>query len=675
MKKHFTADAVKNIHFITCIFLLIIFLPKEIHAWGSLAPAKTHQYICQEAYKKLSADPAFDPQKFPSLEDILNNEGVTWVRYQWTGAGYIGLGVDYDVLSGNGPDSKGSSKFSEHYYNPKISSDNKGGGPAAVAKYFKYLAEGGTTGKKEPLPKAAAWGAHFLADMFCPYHINGTDRATIQAIYDEQNAKHQGSIYLEDNVKGSVKLGYLQPVKFVSNNFNTEVTRFLTKSNEDWFDPWYYNGDTEYAMSETSSHIAWETTINPAGEAPAGYSTDWKNAAPAKNFTAPWNAQAEQAKLLAIASAVETSKNIDDYFDKPAPAVNKSIQSVATLWRASITAINPSIETTQPAEYILVKGKIANKGDVNLTDAEIKLTVSGCTLASWNDSQKLGTIPAGGNKMTDEIKVKPGNLPCHLKLQVIAASTKPDLQYAEAETTISPKVEEKKQVIKDSPVGSEDAEVLLQVYGKAKYVDPKVKVPDPPSLDNANVTSAQCTPEKVKWDGNAFSISCKVNYKSDFFAQSPPYTNIRYIAGQHSISISGSIDEVRNVVKNIQVKADWKFPPESANYCWDLKDPMNSLAFSYAFNNVPFKEKWNSRECPACTKNDLYNYYTYSLQVKDFPGKFAGLSYSIRICLHPGQTFDATEVDPAKDYGTLTIRFMKKGQTITPAASTTPAKK
>ncbi len=664
MKKYFAKKSKTTISLMILLcWTLAVFMPGLAYPWGSLAPAKTHQYICQEAYKKLSADPAFDPLKFPSLEEILNNEGVVWARYQWTGEGYIGLGVDFNVLKGNGPDSKGASKFSEHYYNPRIKSDNKGGAPAAVAKYYKYLAEGGTIGKKEVLPKAAAWGAHFLADMFCPYHVNGSDRATIQAIYNEQNADGQkGVINLENTVKGSSKLSYFvsSPIKSLSDNFNTEVTRFLTKSEEDWFDPWYYNGYVEQTMSETSSHIAWETTINHSGEIPFGYSKDWKNAPTVKNFTAPWTSQAEKVKLLAIASAEETSNNIDSYFDKPYPAINNAVQAVATLWRASITAINPSIETTQPAEFILVKGKIVNKGDVNLTDAEIKLTTSGCNLASWNDSQKLGTIPAGGSKMTEEIKVRPSNLPCNLKLQVVAGSTRPDLQYAEAETTIAPKKEEKKAVVTDSPVGSEEAEAMLRGYGKPRFLNPQVKITEPIFLEMVNVSSAQCVPEKVKWEGSSFSLACQVKYNSNFYPKDTPYTSIQYRAGQHSISMSGSIDETRNVVKNIQVKATWTYPPESANYCWDLKEPMNSMSVSYAVKDVPFHDKYNSRECPACKDRDLYFYYTFQLPLKDFPGKLSGLSYSTRICLHPGQTFDTTEIDTAKEPGEIKIRFMKR---------------
>jgi len=663
MKKY----SAKNRERITALFIflcsaLYVFMPGPAYPWGSLAPAKTHQYICQEAYKKLSADPAFEPKMFPSLEQILNNEGVVWARYQWTGEGYIGLGVDFNVLKGNGPDSKGASRFSEHYYNPRLKSENRGEAPEAVAKYYKYLAEGGMTGKKEVLPKAAAWGAHFLADMFCPYHVNGSDRITIQKIFDEQNAKQKGVINLENDIKGLSKLSYFvsSPVKSFSDNFYTESNRYLTKSEEDWFDPWYYNGYVEQTMSETSSHIAWETTINPSGDIPSGYSKNWKNAPPVKYFAAPWTSQAEQVKLLAVASAEETSKNMDEYFDSPYPAVNNAVQAVATLWRASITAISPSIETTQPAEYILVKGKIANRGDVDLTDAEIKLTPSGCSLASWNDSQKLLTIPAGGSKMTEEIKVRPGNLPCKLKLQVVAGSTKPDLQYAETEIIISPKKEEKKAVVKDSPVGSEEAEAMLRCYGKPKYINPQVKLTEPVLLDMANVSSAQCVPEKVKWDGNSFSLACKVKYNNNFYPKDTPYTSIQYRAGQHSISMSGSIDETRNVVKNIQVKATWTYPPESANYCWDLKEPMNSMSVSYTFKDVPFHEKYNSRECPACKDRDLYFYYTFLLPLKDFPGKLGSLSYSTRICLHPGQTFDATEIETAKESGEIRIRFMKK---------------
>lgn len=426
MKKYFLINFEKIAVVFFCIMTFITFLvPAAAHAWGSLAPAQTHQYILQQAYKKLSADPAFDPKLFPTIEEIISHEGVVWARFKWTGEGYIGLGVDYNVLAGPGPDSRGASSFSEHYYNPKL---GKGGAPDSVSRYYRYLAEGILTSKKETLPKAAAWGAHYLADMFCPYHVIGSDRATIQAIYDEQNALHKGNIYLQDEIKGSVKLAYLTPVKSLSNNFNTEVTRYLTKSQEDWFDPWYYNGDTELAMSETSSHIAWETTIGKSGAGLAGYDPLWRNAP--KTFDQPWTSKAEQVRKLTVSSATETASRITSYFDNPEPAVNNAIQAVATVWRASMSAIRPSLESKQDGEYLVVSGTVQNKGNAELHDIEARLTAAGCPLDPKQAIQKISSIAAGQAAPTKPWRIKGSGDTCKLKLEVIGNYGAPDLQYA-----------------------------------------------------------------------------------------------------------------------------------------------------------------------------------------------------------------------------------------------------
>lgn len=413
------------------IFCLAMFtaamLPAAAHAWGSLAPAQTHQYILQQAYKKLSADPAFDPKAFPALEEILGHEGVVWARYKWTGEGYIGLGADYNVLSGPGPDSRGASRFSEHYYNPKF---GKGGAPDSVSRYYRYLAEGMLTSKREALAKSAAWGAHFLADMFCPYHVIGTDRASIQAIYDGQNAKHKGEIYLQDEVKGSVKLAYLTPVKFLSNNFNTEVTRYLTKSGEDWFDPWYYNGNTELAMSETSSHIAWETTIAHSATGLAGYDPAWKNAP--KTFDQPWASQAGQAGRLTVAAATETSSRIAAYFDNPDPAIGNAIQAVATVWRASFSAIRPSLETAREGEFLVVRAAVSNRGSAELRGVEARLTSDGCQIDPQQATRKIPSIAAGQAASPQPWRIRGAGETCRLKLEVIGDYGAPDLQYAMA---------------------------------------------------------------------------------------------------------------------------------------------------------------------------------------------------------------------------------------------------
>ena len=93
-----------------------------------------------------------------------------------------------------------------------------------------------------------------------PSHVSSDDFST-------------GFLALPDDIVGSYALSYLSPIKNLKppgvdepngpNRFYTEVTLLPPpdRSKEfDWFDPWYYNGDTTVgdAYYEQSSHIFWE---------------------------------------------------------------------------------------------------------------------------------------------------------------------------------------------------------------------------------------------------------------------------------------------------------------------------------------------------------------------------------------------------------------------------------
>ncbi|GEM_PF-1979912 len=413
--------------------LFVLLAARSAFAWGVLAPAQTHQHILREAYRLLAADPAFDPKTFPTLEQILACEGVSWVNVEFTGAGTTGL--DVSKIAGPGPDSKGNSPFSMHYYNP---ARGEGGGPAAVKRYFRYLAEGMLTGKREALPKSAAWGAHFLADMHCPYHVNGVSRATAEQILAAADRSGGGdsSVSLGDDVKGRVTLSYLSPVKSLSNNFRTELTRFL-KTSEDWFDPWYYNGDSETLMSETSSHIAWESTVNPGTYNLSGHAPGWP--AGTKTLDRAVDARSEGTAKLAVWAAGLTRSQLEYFFNIPEPAINQAVRSVYTLWRASFSALEPALETKEEGGLLLVKGSVRNRGGWALEQVELRLTPQDCRLDSGEAIKSLGTLAAGTRSAAAEWKVKTTEKPCRLRLEAAAASAAPDLLYARVEKALEPK--------------------------------------------------------------------------------------------------------------------------------------------------------------------------------------------------------------------------------------------
>lgn len=426
------------------VFLYSLFAAAPAFSYGVLAPARTHQHVVTEAYRLLSADPAFDPSKFPKLQDILTHEGVNWKNINYTGSG-LGVMPDISLLDGPGPDAKGNSPFSWHYYNPVT---GEGNAPAAVKKYFYYLSEGMMGAGKESLPKAAAWSAHFLTDMYCPYHVVGMYKESAQKLLEEQlnkykGTQHEGAVYVTDDIKGTVKLSYLAPAKSLSNDFRSDIDLFLARG-EDWFDPWYYNGTSVILpptmtplklATETSSHIAWETTINPGAYNLSGYDPGWKNSRP--SFERPADLQGDEASRIAKSAAALTRSKLEYFFDNPQQIINHAIRGVYTMWRASFSALDLKIDTMQTGVDILVTGKIHNRSDTAMKNVQAKLTATGCSLAQENNVLTMKGINGRGDLTTGQWKVTPGKDPCKMKMQVIASCEAPDLQYVEAEAVVS----------------------------------------------------------------------------------------------------------------------------------------------------------------------------------------------------------------------------------------------
>ncbi|SJZ83503.1 Antitoxin component YwqK of the YwqJK toxin-antitoxin module [Trichlorobacter thiogenes] len=458
----------------TVVMLLVIIgllaLPENCQGWGVLAPSQTHQHILKEAYRLLEAEPGFDPKAFPKLEAILAHEGVNWANIGFTGQGTSG--VDISLIDGPGPDAKGNSPFSMHYYNPAA---QEGGAPQATASYYKYLAEGMRTNKVEALPKSAAWSAHFLADMYCPYHVNGVSRSTIERIASEQKNKHRGTtldgaVFLSDTVTGNDALSYAAPLKSLTKDFKNDVERFLSTT-EDWFDPWYYNGTTAMLMSNTSSHIAWEGTIQPGSYNLSGYNPAWKNGTP--DFVNPVMSQASQASQLAIDAATLTQSKLYYFFYVPETAINQAIRSAYTLWRASFSAMKIKIQTKKEGDIELVTAKVTNLNTTPFDNVKIKLQSSGCELISKNQIQSLGTLPPKGELSTLEWKVKTSSAVCRLTTEAIGSSATPDLQYARLEMqpeqslTIIPSkavvLKKDAQLFKAVLAGKESKEIIWSV--------------------------------------------------------------------------------------------------------------------------------------------------------------------------------------------------------------------
>jgi len=451
------------------VVTLLALLPAAVaFPWASVYPAEpTHQYIIDTVWNRLQADPAFAANQFPNIYAIKDHEGVEF-----------GLQGE---LTGKGADAHGMSTYSEHYYNPEIKEVKKGDAgraPTSVERYYSVLIRDNllnfNSKSAEAGPKGAAYSAHFLADVCVPYHVNGTTRANAEKIWKDQHAGNYITpdvinrvgvtamhplvplITLPETITGSQVLSYLTPIKGEDRNFYPELSRFLvlTEPKEfDWFDPWYYNGDTNIGglYYVQSSHIFWEG--RPTGELSAsafhqrtgqglpGYDTDWKNATPTFEKS-PWGSQSEQARQFAIAKATETRNRQSEFFQDPTLALGRTIRAVYTLWRGSISGLRPVIEF-QPdgaTTAYRVTGKVSNEASAAATGVRGQLSATDCTVTDAKEKLMGASLAAGKKQEVSAVwRVQPkADTTCKLRLEVVGAYSIPDLQYALVERTFVP---------------------------------------------------------------------------------------------------------------------------------------------------------------------------------------------------------------------------------------------
>jgi hypothetical protein len=478
---------------------VLVLIPAVAFPWASVAPyEETHQYIVKTALGRLQADPAFSANSFPNFQQVEDYEGA--------------VQSEDGRLTGLGADASGNSKYSEHYYNPAIPGQDKGQAPTAVARNFSTLAQDNLSGSKSAAGNgsktaaySAAYSAHFLADIFCPYHVNGVPRAIADQIWNDQvvNAlsDRKRTVDLSTSIKGLDILAYLSPLKGLSNNFYTELSRFetlTTPAEFDWFDPWYYNGDTTYSGSYyvTSSHILFEArpTGEPsaeafhqaAGQGADGYDPNWHNAAP--TYDSPWVSQSKQAEQFTIDKATETRRWQENYFDNPTIALRNTIRAVFTLWRASITGLRPTLEF-QPeggdSTAYKVTGKVTNAASGAASGLRARLTTTNCTVVG-DKEKSMGPTLAAGKTQTLSVswQVQPTvDKACQLKLEVIATYAIPDLQYSMVERAFAPQHVAQEVSKPKPPEPSQPPE--------SQYTGARFFLPTCPDTDNAKCKATE----------------------------------------------------------------------------------------------------------------------------------------------------------------------------------------
>lgn len=331
----------KKINAFGRIFLFvsaIIFLwPSAAFSWAAIWKAvETHQYILSGAMELADGDPAFH-QPFPTAQELRNQDYVVVTP----------LGK-----SGPGPDVDGNSPYSWHYYNP-LMEKGKGQAPRQTGFFFNEMMSKRV--RREDQSKEAAWAAHFLADMFVPYHVVGMPEE------DAWIALMTGRPLDESEAGPSWLYSRSTPPPAgwgENGNFSDALQLFFAEyppGNEDgvdWFDPWYFNGygGTSSPGIATGSHGWWEFTAwnqmsaehvhvllgRVLPEFP--YDPLWKN----KKSTMGsefWKEQGLAAEAFAAASASWTRRNMRFVLLNPELGIAQAIRAVYTLYRASMTSI------------------------------------------------------------------------------------------------------------------------------------------------------------------------------------------------------------------------------------------------------------------------------------------------------------------------------------------------
>ena len=315
--------------------------------WGAIVGvAETHQFIVDQACRLLLQDPVAQRHVFPTVSEIQSRDFVQ--RGQ----------------PSPGPDASGNSDYSWHYYNPKTL---KGNAPGMVAEYFRRMMVQRLSGGDQTW--GAAWSAHFLADMFVPYHTTG------MPLTEAIDRNHRRDYVLDNDLCGDWRFMYslteLPPPGWgLQHDHSVNLQRFCGRfwpgnpERADWFDPWYWNGyRTGWDMSEilSGSHALWEGLAAPAlrfnshmerlqGE--SWYDPLWINRKPAfeREF---WNNQLDAIRTYTTGCAWRTRDMAYDILASPAMGIAMAVRAVLTLYRASMSAlyITPSMQALPQGGY------------------------------------------------------------------------------------------------------------------------------------------------------------------------------------------------------------------------------------------------------------------------------------------------------------------------------------
>jgi hypothetical protein len=258
---------------IAIFFCLALFPSYAGFPWSSTelsGIARTHQFLTRAAYSYLQKHPMIAQKliNFPSLPEIENYEGVN-----------VNLTNNLQII-GKGPDNPENSHYDDHVFNPALPNGGAGNGPEKISEYYLKLKESLIHSSPENIPaKNAAYLAHFIQDMCCPFHVIGSP--LVSGNYDPLSSgpyigKYKTGLW---EIPPPVDLNEIcsSPMKLARQKFKfTELLPsefwllMVDRYNQDkhpgknWFDPNYYDGPicSKY-YTYLSTHFLYEALVAP----------------------------------------------------------------------------------------------------------------------------------------------------------------------------------------------------------------------------------------------------------------------------------------------------------------------------------------------------------------------------------------------------------------------------
>ena len=350
------------------VILFALFIPEQLYGWSSVVPDfyggritafATHQFLNQMAFEELKRHPAVGRGivHFPSLDEIQDQATINQAQ------------------GGNGPDNPRLSEYSWHWYNPDPAVPGSQT-TKIVARYFhglkqtllakSLLTEGGSP--RSSGAREAAYAAHFIQDMTCPFHVVGmpiTDKNIIKTVAPRRMP--DGSQVTDiDTVIGSFRNNAAMKRKIGGpyRNYTPEewqrlvdlaAAAFNKDPKADWFDPNYYDGQEPYTTMN-SGHFLYEAGVEiaykkspPQNELHLNHlryekkyiSPQWTNSLSPEEFTRMIARETRQRMEQPGSNLAFDTRDPRNLLDPKVPYEDwwRAIQATYTLWRASFSAL------------------------------------------------------------------------------------------------------------------------------------------------------------------------------------------------------------------------------------------------------------------------------------------------------------------------------------------------